>query len=382
MTIRILLISAIVLMIGCLDPYYPEIESGEVDILVVDGGLDTSTGDASVTLSQGVALSEPDSFARVTHALVSIEDAQGTVYPLSDKGDGSYTTSGIPVFDDAGYRLHVVTPGDFEYYSDVVSPRSTPPIDSITWVTDDNQLTIRVNAHDATGQTRYYRWSYDETWNYHSSTLSLYKVVGKSIVARTPEEIYFYCWRTQSSSSIIINSTSRLREDIVSQFPLHYITAGSQKFQIKYSILVRQQAISEDEYHYLEQLKKTTESIGGLFDPQPGQVTGNINRVKANAPIAVGYFSATNTVSKRIFINNETLPLAFREIWPRLGCNPPDTVCVVPNAFRCVINSTELTEGYIIGISLKDDAGFTLTNVQCSDCRSEGGVLTKPDYWP
>lgn len=382
MVIRSVMIFLIVVVTGCLDPYYPPIETSDVDILVVDGALDTSSGEASVVLSRGVALSEPDSFPRVSNALVTIEDKQGNVYPLAGSGNGNYQATGIPVNEKMRYRLHVITSGNDEYYSDDVAPRYTPPIDSITWITDDNQLAIRVNAHDATGQSRYYRWSFDETWNYHSAVLSLYKVAGKSIVPKKPDEIYFYCWRTQSSSSILINSTVRLSEDIVSQFPIHYIEAGSRKFQMKYSILVKQRVISEDEYHYLEQLKKTTESIGGLFDPQPGQVTGNIRRVNTDAPLAVGYFGAGNTVSSRIFINTETLPVAFREIWPQLGCTPPDTVCVVPNAFRCVINATDLTEGYTIGISLEDDAGFTLTNIPCSDCRNEGGVPTKPDYWP
>mgnify|MGYP005811536553 CR=1 FL=1 len=378
---RILMVLLIVVTNGCLEPYYPPIESSDVDILVVDGVLDTSTGEASVSLSRGVALSEPDSFPRIIRAFVAIEDEQGNAYPLAEAADGNYRAV-VGVNKDLRYRLHVVTSGNDEYYSDFVLPKSTPPIDSVTWDTDDNQLAIRVNTHDVTGQSRYYRWSFEETWNYHSAVLSLYKVVHKSIVPRMPEEIYFYCWRTVPSSNIIINSTARLSQDIVSQFPVQFITAGSQKFQMKYSILVKQRVISEDEFDYLEQLKKTTESIGGLFDPQPGQVIGNLHRVKPDSPLAVGYFGAGNTVTQRIFINTEKLPVAFREIWPRLGCLPPDTVCVIPNAYQCALTSKDVNEGHILGISLDDESGYTLTNKVCSDCRAEGGVLTKPDYWP
>ncbi|MGC3944242.1 MAG: hypothetical protein QM762_06945 [Chryseolinea sp.] len=86
---RIMMILSIAVVTGCLDPYYPAIESSDVNILVVDGDLDTSTGDAYVALSHGVALTEPDSFPRVTNAYVTIEDGLGGVYLLANGGDGA-----------------------------------------------------------------------------------------------------------------------------------------------------------------------------------------------------------------------------------------------------------------------------------------------------
>jgi hypothetical protein len=379
---RIVSLLLLFAMVGCLDPYSPPVKASEVNILVVDGLLDTSEGMANVTLSRGVSLALPDSFPRVQNAFVAIEDSRGNVYPLTEGDSGRYRGSDIPILADAQYRLNVLTQENDLYHSEFVTPLDTPPIDSVTWVTDDDILTIRVNAHDPTAVIKHYRWSFDETWNYHAPTISLYKVVEKSIVAREPQDITFYCWRTQASSSILIGSTDRLSESIISQVPIQHIRAGSQKFQILYSILVRQMAISAEEYTYLDQLKKTTESIGGLFDPQPGQVTGNVARVNAGSPIAVGYFSASHAVSTRIFIPTTKLPRQFLEIWPPLGCFPPDTVCITPRAYVCIINASDLTEGYTLGLELDDGAGYTLTNPFCSDCRLAGGVLEKPDFWP
>jgi hypothetical protein len=369
-------------MVGCLDPYSPPIKTSDVNILVVDGLLDTSEGTANVTLGRGVSLGLPDSFPRVQNAFVAIEDSRGNVYPLTEGDSGRYRASNIPVLADAQYRLNVLTQENDLYHSEFVTPLDTPPIDSVTWITDDDVLTIRVNAHDPTKVIKHFRWSFDETWNYHAATISQYKVVGHSIVAREPQELTFYCWRTQSSSSILIGSTDRLRESIISQTPIQHIRAGSQKFQILYSILVRQMAISPEEYAYLDQLKKTTESIGGLFDPQPGQVTGNVTRVNANSPVAVGYFGASHSVSSRIFIPSTKLPRQFLEIWPLAGCLQPDTVCVTPRAYLCVVDAKDLTEGYTLGLELDDGAGYTLTTAPCSDCRLAGGVLKKPDFWP
>jgi hypothetical protein len=367
---------------GCLDPYFAATTPADANILVIDGFLDTSNGTATLDLSRGVSLSLPDSFPSVSGAFVSVEDALGNVHPMTEGAAGNYRATGIPIYKDAQYRLHIVTPENDEYYSTVVTPQTTPPIDSVTWVTDEDKLTIRVNAHDNTNQAKYYRWSFEETWNYHAATVSQYKVVGNSIVARQPNEITFYCWRTQPSTNIIIGSTARLSQNIISQVSIQHVPAGSQKFQIKYSILVKQRSVSEDEYNYLEQLKKTTESIGGLFDPQPGQVTGNVHRTRSDSPIAVGYFGAGNTVQDRIFISTAILPRQFREIYPRPGCYPPDTVCVTLGAYQCILTAQDLTESHILGHSIDDDAAFTLTTSPCSDCRYDGGVLTKPDFWP
>jgi hypothetical protein len=50
-------------------------------------------------------------------------------------------------------------------------------------------------------------------------------------------------------------------------------------------------AISETEYDYLGQLRKTTEDLGGIFGTMPTSVTGNIHQLgDAQAPV-LGYFS-------------------------------------------------------------------------------------------
>lgn len=379
---RIVWAVCIILLEGCLDPYYPDVDAGDVSILVVDAALDTSVGSATVDLSRALPLSEPDSFPRVVNAFVAIEDGLGNQYALTDQGTGRYVAENIPVYTGAVYRLHVITPGNDEYFSDPVTAKDTQPIDSVTWTTDSNKLTVMVTTHDDTNQSRYYRWTYEETWNYHAAVLSLYTVVNKTITERKFNEIPFYCWKTEESSDIVIGSTARLSADVVNKAPVKAITVGSSKFQTKYSILVKQRAISEDEYNYLEALRKTTESIGGLFDPQPIPVTGNISRVRAGSPLAVGYFGAGHTVKSRIFIANAELPAPFRQIYPLPGCLPPDTVCASPNAsYQCALHTEDLISGEILGVAVDNGAAYTLTDARCGDCRWQGGVLNKPDFW-
>jgi hypothetical protein len=366
------------LLIGCLDPYAPPGEGSNINPLVVDGSIDTSDGTVSLVLSRGVPLSSPDNFPPVNYAFVAVEDARGNVYPLVASDSGRYSATGISVYDDVKYRLHVVTGEQDEYYSDFVSPIYTPPIDSVTWTTDDGKLTIRVNAHDDVNNTKYYRWTYVETWNYHAALLSQYIVIGTALRARSPDEMIYYCWKTLPSFKIVVGSTARLSKSIISQLPVQYIPAGSKKLQMRYSILVKQTAISEEEYTYLEQLRNTTENIGGLFDPQPGRVTGNIHAMQRGSPVALGYFGAGRAHSERIYINGAELPKNFREIYPPVGCMPPDTICGAPGP-GCALTISDLHEGHMVGTSAPK--GWTLTSTRCADCRFEGGVTVKPDFW-
>lgn len=376
---RSLQLLLVVLAAGCLDPYSPHVRPADVNILVVDGSLNISDGTATVALSRAVILSSPDSFPPVTNAYVSVEDGSGNVYALTEQLTGNYQAAGIPILTNARYRLRVVTAEDDEYYSDLITPYKTPLVDSVTWTADDEKLTIRVNSHDdRANSSRYYRWTFEETWNYHAAVLSMFKVVGGSIALRRPDEMVFYCWKTQQSANIIIGSTARLSENLVSQVPVHYIPAGSRKLQMKYSVLVRQRAIDQDEYDFLDQLRKTNESIGGLFDPQPFTPKGNIQRTSARSPQAVGYFSAGEVTSKRVFISNDVLPRIFREIYPPTGCVPPDTLCTSPGN-GCAATIQDIHDGYMVGTPV--DKGFTLTNARCADCRFEGGVTTAPDFW-
>jgi hypothetical protein len=374
---------------GCLDPYAPPVNTDDVNILVVDGFLDTSDGSATVTLSRAVSLSSDESPPQEGNAQLTLLDDDGASYNFHEETVGRYSVSGVSINNESKYRIHIVTQDGNEYQSDLMSVHDTPPIDSITWTTDDDNLAIRVNTHDFTDKTKYFQWTYEETWNYHAAVLSQYKVVNRKYRDREPSEMVFYCWKTVPSRNIVIGTTERLSQNIISQAPVQYIPKGSQKLTMKYSILVKQRGLSPEEYNYLDQLKKTTESIGGLFDPQPSQVPGNIHRINPNSPLAIGFFGAGNIVKERIFISYIDLPNDFQVFYPSEGCNPPDTMCFSAPApggpiKYCQLLVSDITDGTVLGTAIYKGPsmiGITLSSERCADCRYEGGVVTEPDFW-
>lgn len=382
-----LILSLLVVLTGCIEPYDPPASSEVADLLVVDGFLNTADGSVSVLLTHSKPLDSDDPTLPESNANMSIRTESGNEYGLSELVAGTYTAEGLPLDPAEKYQLSIRTANGQEFQSDYVDIRSTPVIDSVVWDTDEDGVNIYVNAHDASANTRYYRWDYVETWQYNAAVSSDFKVENNVPVYRNADERIYTCWRTLPSTKISIASTVRLSEDVIYRYPLTTIPKGSSKISVRYSILVKQRAISKDEFNFLEQLQKTTESVGGLFDPQPSQVPGNLHNLTNPSSTVLGYFSAGNTREQRLFIDFSQLPDPLKVFPANPNCQP-DTICVVqsiPRAFQCTQDVQDLDGTEIIGSALYSGPfviGYTKSTYPCADCRSQGGSLTKPAFWP
>ena len=362
---------------ACIDPYQPQTSTEDINLLVVDGFLNSSDGSATVRLSHATALADENGIESEPNASVSIVTETGNAYPLTEQQPGTYLLAGLSIDPSVKYRLSIVTKDNSTYQSEYVAIKETPPIDSITWDYTDAGLTVRVTTHDESARTKYYRWEYIETWEYHAAVASDYIMEKKVPRYRRTDELIYKCWRTEPSTAIRIASSERLSEDLIYHFPLAYIPKESLKISAGYSILVRQSAISKSEYDFLEQLRKTTESIGGLFDPQPSQVEGNISNLNdPNAPV-LGFFSAGAAKEQRLFIRYLDLPEDLKKRSPIYGCQV-DTMCVAssePLPFMCSITLKNATGNEILGSALYSGQaiiGYTLSSPACADCRTAG----------
>lgn len=91
--------------------------------------------------------------------------------------------------------------------------------------------------HDPTNNTRYYRWAYEETGQYHSFFISYFDYQNDTAVIRGVDHLIYYCWSSARSSDIQIGTTSQLSQDIISDIVFHKVSKESEKINIEYSIL-------------------------------------------------------------------------------------------------------------------------------------------------
>lgn len=360
-------------LVGCVQPY-PLIEiDANSQLLVVDGFLNASENHLSVRLSRTVNLTDTQNSVPELHATVQLATEDGDAYNVPETGDGHYELD-VNVENQKRYRLEIVAAGK-KYFSGYENVGISPPIDSVTWHPGPYGITIHVNTHDAANNAQYYLWTYDETWEYRSAFESDFIFEEGRYRYRFAEDDIYHCWHNVSSTSILVSTTNRLNENIVSDFQLLEIPLRSEKLLYKYSVLVHQMAISNKAYEYWQQLKKNTESLGTLFDPQPSQITGNLTA--ENGEDVLGYFFASTVADQRIVMELYDLPKEYRFV-QEVGLCDEDTVLLAD-----LKNFSPAENNLIVGVYnlFGQLIGFRYSTHFCTDCILQGGTRKKPKYW-
>lgn len=365
-------LSALVL-INCKIPYEPKLKSSNTNVLVVEGYIDGSVP-VSIKLSRSRMLSNGDTATRLyeTGARVQIEDDHQNIYSLMEVGNGVYTSNYVLFLNTSfQYRLHIFTSDNKEYLSDFVPFKASPPIDAVTWAIKDGGLQTLLNTHDPNNATRYYRWEYSETWEFHSSYYSdlEYDPSKDSVVNRTVP--VFVCWHTDNSTSIYLGSSAKLTNDVITEMPLAYIPPHDNKLSVLYSISVRQYALDVNGYNYWVAMKNNTESVGSIFDPQPNESVGNIHCVTNPSETVVGYINAGNSVTERTFISNSSIPRGWNQY-------PYCPLIIVPlDSLKYYFGG-----GYDpVEKEAPPGKGYTGSYGSCVDCTLSGTNI-KPSFWP
>lgn len=370
----------VLLIASCIDPYNPpQIEDAD-NYLVVDGFLDSSTGDGTVILTQTISLSDGGEVPYINNAQIQLEIKEGGVLPFTLVENGTYKISSVTLADKEESRIRINWNGKI-YYSEFVASNTTPPIDSITWDIDPNNLDIKITTHDANDAGRYYRWKYVETYEYVSAFHSgyYYNEDDDAVYFRGIDNDIYRCWATAPSTNVFVATTTGLNENRIDRVKLISMSATDFRIAIRYSILVTQFSISKEEFDFWTEIKKSTESIGTIFDPLPSRVLGNLYSESASAEPVLGYFTVSSAVSQRMFIDNSELP--------RILYGSSFTGCHFSQIDSLTVDEFFERPKTTLVIALITDmagnvVGYTTAGANCTDCRTRNnGKTMKPDFW-
>jgi len=353
------------LLPGCITPFMPETEDAR-ELVVVEGLITDQPGENMVKVSISQPLGEKNVSKPLTGCRVFIKDDKGAIIHLPETVPGIYHSEGS--FQGlAGRKYTLEVQADRTYRSLPMEMKAVPPIDSVFYekVTleegsipsyNKEGCQILLNTHDPEGRCRFYRWDYAETWEFRLP------------FAYPPNT---RCWITNNSSVINIKSVSGLAENRIGSFPLKLITNESDRLKVRYSLLVNQYSLNEDEFVYWEKLQTISEETGSLYDVTPSSIPGNIYCVEDPAETVLGYFSVSAKTSKRVFIKD-----FFR------GIVNPYADCVSDTIYgRDPIQGVNVSVWILEQNWLATPAYTVLTNKQgCADCTVRGS-LTRPDFW-
>jgi hypothetical protein len=376
----------IISVIGCKERYISPVHQVQTGYLIVEGVVNSGQGLTTISLSRSSFL---DSVTRVYEngAAVTVIGEDNSSIPLNQSGPGTYTGNDLPINSNQKYKLDIKTVSGKEYVSDFVPVLVNPPIDSISWKRENGGLQLYINTHNPLNNTRYYQWTYEETWEFRSSFYSSlryytkpsdkgmdYHVGFRDSTTFAPDLSIHRCWQFNNSSELVLGSSSKLSQDII-YLPIVNIPKNSWELSELYSLRVVQYAWSKEGYNYLEIMKKNTEATGSVFDPQPSQLAGNIHCISDPLETVIGIFNVSPVREMRIFISNKDIP-----DWGYFaGCT--ETI---------IENISDSIKGKGIGLMptnvAKQAPGGAITTFYaadpyCVDCTLRGSNI-KPVYWP
>lgn len=376
--------ATMILLVTCKEVYEPPVATRNLRLLVVEGTLNSGQGPTTIQLSRTGDLQD-ESMRPELLAQVTVEGDDGRAFHFADSLNGRYSFPQLSLNDNVKYRLHIKTADGKEYASDYTPVRHTPPIDSITWQSQDNGIRLYVHAHDAQNLTKYYQWKFQETWEFHAAYYSSLKYIRDAsnrvtgLVFRNADHsvdtTLYKCWSTANSSSILLGSSENLSSDVI-YLPIQYIEPSSQKLSVLYSLYLRQYAMSEDAYLFMQKMKKNTEEVGSLFDAQPSQISGNIKCLSHPDELVIGFVEVSEEQTKRIFIYNSQVPG-----W---GYSPACIQYLIDNDLNSInMNGAELYPTVPKDLSpLGAVVTFYAANsAPCMDCTTRGSNR-KPVFWP
>ena len=255
--------------------------------------------------------------------------------------------------------------------------KQSPPIDEVGWKFKDGNVLIYANTHDPNNDTHFYRWSYSETWEFHSQYHSkwIFNPVDSTVIRRTiPVDV---CYRSRNSNKIVLGSSAKLSEDVIHEAPVELIQFGDRRISVLYSILVTQYALDSAAYNYWNAMKDNTENTGSIFGSQPNQTKGNVHSVGDPTETVIGYIGAGTTRQQRLFISNSSMPSNWNgqsNCFEKYVPNNIDSIIYSFAGNSLIPYEEDPPEAMMI-------KGYFSASATCVDCTLTG-TLVKPSFWP
>jgi len=367
----------LIIISSCIDEYWPEMDKYE-NLLVVDGMISNEPGPYTIKLSRSSNVNAPQ-IDPYSGCLITIIDDLGNEEDFieSETEPGTYTTAHSDLRGIVGrkYMLEIKTPDEKTYTSVFEELKKPVGIDTVYTqlmykphdILDRDRVGYQfyLNTQSAESDTNYYLWKLVETFEYRSDFTIDY-IYNGSIEEFANWDTLYTCWRTQQVYNIYTASTKSLKSPVITDLPLHYVDTETKRLSIRYSLNVRQLAITEEAYFFWNSIKDQVSEEGALYTKQPFQVRSNVmNNANPDEPV-LGYFLVAGESTKRIFVN------------PPVGVYFYYSTCT-PN-FRLVYLYFSPPSSW--PIYLTDVEGRTaMGSKSCFDCTSYGGITTKPEWW-
>jgi len=376
-------------IVSCTEPYALQSNTYE-SALVVEAVLTNEAKQHEVKLTKTYRLEENENEVE-TGAVVKIYGDDGSVQDFEEI-DGIYKSTNIfQAIAGVKYKLTIETSNGNNYVSNLETLTTVTPLEEITASAVTNNgvrgVEIAANSYDPLNTSKYYRYTYEETYKVIVPRWSPNKLTFTSdneiIISLRDDPQTRTCYTTNKSNNIILASTIEMTEDRVTNFPVKFIPQNNYSIANRYSILVKQYVESFNSYNFYRILKSFSNSGNVLSQIQPGFIYGNIQCTNNPNEKVIGIFNVASVSSKRIFFNYEEIfpGELFPDYLDTCDIKEFDSSCFGPS---CAANGFySLKSNYMSGKLVyyaSEGVIFKMVKPVCGDCTTFSSNVI-PAFW-
>ncbi len=376
---------------GCIETFEPGTVSFE-SVLVVEATITNEIKPQEIYLNRTFAFEE-DGPNPERNASIRVAEDSGNEFVFMETTPGKYISEiAFAPQPDKYYQLLIVTNNGRTYTSEQVQLSQATRIDDLyaERIVNDGGvegMAIYVDSFDPTGNSRNYRYEYEETFRIVAPEWTPDDLIGDpaggcGLLVAPREGDEETCYRTEVANTLILTDTNGFAEDRVTRFLVRFINRNSYIISHRYSILLRQFVQSNEAYTFFETLNNFSGSESLFSETQPGFLIGNVTSDENPDEKVLGYFDLASVHEKRLFFN-------YTDFFPGEPL-PPYIVPCVENApilaspAGCVLR--RIVEANLVRYTGRNDppqpgeGPFTVVPRVCGDC-TEIGVLEVPEFW-
>lgn len=376
-------------IVSCTEPYALQSNTYE-SALVIEAVLTNEAKQHEVKLTKTYRLEENENEIE-TGAVVKIYGDDGSVQDFEEI-DGIYKSTNIfQAIAGVKYKLTIETSNGNNYVSNLETLTTVTPLEEITASAVTNNgvrgVEIAANSYDPLNTSKYYRYTYEETYKVIVPRWSPNKLTFTSdneiIISLRDDPQTRTCYTTNKSNNIILASTIEMTEDRVTNFPVKFIPQNNYSIANRYSILVKQYVESFNSYNFYRILKSFSNSGNVLSQIQPGFIYGNIQCTNNPNEKVIGIFNVASVSSKRIFFNYEEIfpGELFPDYLDTCDIKEFDSSCFGPS---CAANGFySLKSNYMSGKLVyyaSEGVIFKMVKPVCGDCTTFSSNVI-PAFW-
>lgn len=369
-----------------------EIETDE--LLIVDALITDQVVKQQIKLSITGSLESEHPFNPQSNAVVFIEDSDQTRFVFSESSPGIYISDqAFGAVSDKTYILTIQVNGK-TYKSDASIMSPTPPMDSIymdfelesTFNNDFvGYFNVYADLNNNPDSHKHFRYTWNSVyeltvpmpsrWLWTGGNTFILREKGSDNDSLQVES----CWTYDSIQTLDLVELIDGETSII-KHPIHRFHSSNSAMKIKYSIEVKQYALSEESFKFWKLIDKSI-GTGFLFDTQVGTISGNVYNTEDRYESVLGFFEVVQEQSiRRIYTSRD-----FRKYNYLVGdrnivdCSREEPVILELDELDEFMSKN--SDYYTLCYFITSPPTVVFCRKRCSDCLEYGETNQKPEFW-